>query len=137
MLTPLGRERQLAAANFAGVPVSIALNFLLDSKYGASGASLSILFAEIVILVLQMFWSRDVLKKIAMIKDVARICLSNLIASFGAYSIVSMFIADESWSFSLIGLCIFVPLDLLLTFLLRDPTSRMLCNGLMLKLQRK
>ncbi|MBS5146497.1 MAG: oligosaccharide flippase family protein [Collinsella intestinalis] len=129
VLTPLGRERQLALANFAGVPVSVLLNFLLDARFGAVGASLSILLAEALILSLQLYWARDVVSKVAPIIDVLRICLSNIMAASIAYLISSMVLPVQSSLFAIVGLILFVPADLFITYVFGDPTARMIFDG--------
>ena len=63
ILTPLDRENRLAASNLMGVPISLAENLLLDARFGATGAAISMLVAEIVICTMQMHYSWDVLCK--------------------------------------------------------------------------
>lgn len=62
ILTPLDREDKLAIANMVGVPISLVGNLLLDVRFGATGAALSMLAAEIVIFILQTRYSWDVLR---------------------------------------------------------------------------
>ena len=54
ILTPLDRENRLAASNLMGVPISLAGNLLLDARFGATGAAISMLVAEIVICTMQI-----------------------------------------------------------------------------------
>ena len=54
ILTPLNLERKLAIANFAGVPISLVANFLLDSTWGAIGAAVAVFLAEVTIFLIQL-----------------------------------------------------------------------------------
>ena len=53
ILTPSGRENQLAIGNLLGVPVSLVLNYTLDPMMGAVGAAISIFVAELLIFIYQ------------------------------------------------------------------------------------
>lgn len=77
VLTPLGRERQLAVGNVAGVPVSILLNFLLDPWFGALGAAVSMLCAEAVILGIQAYAARDMLPTMFGWANAAKVVAAN------------------------------------------------------------
>ena len=80
ILSPLGRERELASANLIGVPVSLLLNVVLDGHLGATGAAISILVAEATIFLKQLFSCRDVLKKVVDVQKLMRTLVSHVVA---------------------------------------------------------
>ena len=80
ILSPLGRERELASANLIGVPVSLLLNIVLDGRLGAAGAAISILVAEAIIFLKQLFSCRDILKKVVDSQKLMRTVVSHVVA---------------------------------------------------------
>lgn len=46
ILSPLGRERQMAMSSIAAAPVSVVLNLLLDGPFGAVGVGVALLATE-------------------------------------------------------------------------------------------
>ena len=54
ILSPLGRERQMAMSSIAADPVSVALNLLLDGPFGAVGAGVALLATEATVLCIEL-----------------------------------------------------------------------------------
>lgn len=81
VLTPLGRERQLAVGNVVGVPVSVLLNFLLDPWFGALGAAVSMLCAETIIFIVQLHAARDMIGVLFRRPNIAKIVVANVAAA--------------------------------------------------------
>lgn len=79
ILSPLGRERQMAMSSIAAAPVSVVLNLLLDGPFGAVGAELSRVAAATV-LCIELWCARDVLPSFVRPCDLARMAASNAIA---------------------------------------------------------
>lgn len=80
VLSPLGRESAFARANLVGVPISLLLNLLLDNRFGAVGAAVSILVAEVGIFLKQVSSSYDILKKVIVWSHVVKTVASHLFA---------------------------------------------------------
>lgn len=80
VLTPLGRERDLALGNLAGVPVSLIFNLLLDGRFGSIGAAVSVLCAEIVIFLVQMIRARGLVARTFETSSVVKIAAANTAA---------------------------------------------------------
>ncbi|WP_307738561.1 oligosaccharide flippase family protein [uncultured Parolsenella sp.] len=122
ILTPLGRERQLAFANLSGVPVSVVLNLLLDPTLGALGASVSILASELLILVIQGWCSRDVLREFVRVRDVAGPLVSNAVAVVASL-LVTGALAGGGAYVALVGLAVYSAVDVACALVLRDETA--------------
>lgn len=80
ILSPLGRERELASANLIGVPISLLLNILLDGHFGAIGAALSILATETAIFLNQAYCCRDILKQLINARKLIHTVISHIVA---------------------------------------------------------
>ena len=60
MLVPLGKEKVVLVSELAGMAVDIVLNSVLIPKYGASGAAIGTMVAELVVLTVQCWhFGRD------------------------------------------------------------------------------
>ena len=80
ILSPLGRERQMAMSSIAAAPVSVVLNLLLDGPFGAAGAGVALLATEATVLRIELLCARDVLSSLVRPRDLARMAASNVIA---------------------------------------------------------
>lgn len=92
VLTPLGRERDLAVGNLVGVPVSLVLNLVLDPVLGSVGAALSILCAEAVIFAVQLWKAKDYSMELFGVRNVAKVIVGN--AAAVAVSLVALGMVD-------------------------------------------
>ena len=54
ILSPLGRERQMAMSSIAAAPVSVAFNLLLDGPFGAVGAGIAFLATAATVLRIEL-----------------------------------------------------------------------------------
>ena len=72
ILSPLGRERQMAMSSIAAAPVSVVLNLLLDGPFGAVGAGVALLATEATVLCIELLCARDVLSSFVRPRDLAR-----------------------------------------------------------------
>lgn len=59
MLIPLGKEKMVLLSEIAGAVVDLIINLLLIPQYGASGAAIGTLAAEVVVLLVQIIASRE------------------------------------------------------------------------------
>ncbi len=58
MLVPFGKELEVFYSTLVGAIVDLILNMLLIPRYGAAGAAMGTLFAELVVLLVQLFFIR-------------------------------------------------------------------------------
>lgn len=117
ILTPKGREKQLAIANCIGVPVSILLNILLDGNLGAYGASISMLFSELVIFLIQGWYSRVEIMKVARPSNFLKIIASN-VAAVGVSVIYLQLVSNLSVSIQVLGSLLCYPAMIVFCLLL-------------------
>lgn len=117
VLTPLNREGKLALANFSGVPVSICLNLLLDGALGATGAALSMLIAEMVVFLIQVYYARDYLSHIFDLRELLAYALSISFALIVSAKISAYFVFGSFVSIMVATLSYAALLILILTLL--------------------
>lgn len=65
VLTPTNREREVLISIVCGAVLDFVLNFILIPQYGAAGAAFATLMAELVVLIIQFVFLRDMLKVVA------------------------------------------------------------------------
>ncbi len=62
ILTPTGREREVMYSIWGGAVLNFLLNLVLIPKLASSGAAFSTMLAEIIVLLLQVYYLKDVLQ---------------------------------------------------------------------------
>ena len=93
MMIPLGMERYVLYSEIGGALVDIVLNAILIPEYGAAGAALGTLVAELVVLLIQLFAVRDKLKELFAGISYLKIILAMLIALASVW-----WLATVDWS---------------------------------------
>lgn len=116
ILSPLGRERQMAVSSIAAAPVSVALNLLLDGPFGAVDTGVALLATAATVLSIELWCASDVLSSFVRPRDLARMAVSNVIA-----------IAD---------LLVYSAVDIAVAVALRDDTALMLVGKARAALRR-
>lgn len=86
ILVPLGKEKLVLYSVFVGVVINLILNIFLIPKYSYVGTAISNLIAEIGVLVVQIYFVRDMIKD--MIKNVNYL---SLVIALALSSIISNF----------------------------------------------
>ena len=129
VLSPLGRERQMAVSSIAAAPVSVVLNLLLDGPFGAVGAGVALLATEATVLHIELWCARDVLSSFVRVRDLARMALSNVLAVLAsaaiAWSLETAFPAGPG-AIAIAGLLVYSAVDIAVAVALRDDTALML-----------
>ena len=64
VLTPLEKEKYLLISVIVGAVIDLLLNFILISPYGSSGAAFATMIAEFAVLLVQIYYTRELLFKI-------------------------------------------------------------------------
>lgn len=65
ILTPLGKEKYVLYSVILGAITDFVLNCLFIHEYGASGAAFATLIAEIIVLIVQIIFSKKLLKEVS------------------------------------------------------------------------
>ena len=80
ILVPMGKEKLVLYSEIAGAVTDIILNAIFIPMYGAAGAALGTLFAEIAVFIFQMYYLRDRIKGIFASISYKKLILSNIFA---------------------------------------------------------
>lgn len=80
ILVPQGREKAVLVSEIVGAVVDLVLNILLIPRYGASGAAVGTLAAEVAVLIVQTVYLRAVLRDIAKDVRIGKILLACALA---------------------------------------------------------
>jgi O-antigen/teichoic acid export membrane protein len=83
LLTPMGREKVVMKSTVAGAVIDLLANFILIPKFGAAGAALGTLMAEVGVLVYQLAVVRKLDVRLFDIRNAARVVLVSVVASGG------------------------------------------------------
>lgn len=139
ILSPLGRERQMAVSSIGAAPVSVVLNLLLDGPFGAVGAGVALLATEATVLCIELWCARDVLTSFVRPRDLLLMAASNAVAvavSTGcAWSLTTAFSAGPG-AIAIAGLLVCSAVDIAVAVALRDDTALMLVGKARAALQR-
>lgn len=92
VLTPLGKEKYVLYSVIGGAVSNLILNLIFIPKYGASGAAFATLIAEILVLIIQVLYSRDILKDVYKKLLLSKYLIANTfaMATFGVFCIISI-----------------------------------------------
>lgn len=140
ILSPLGRERQMAMSSIAAAPVSVVLNLLLDGPFGAVGAGVALLATEATVLCIELRCARDVLSSFVRPRDLARMAASNAAAvavSAGCSWLLATAFSAGPGAIALAGLLVCAAVDIAVAVALRDDTALMLVGKARAVLQRR
>lgn len=129
ILSPLGRERQMAMSSIAAAPVSVVLNLLLDGPFGAVGAGVALLATEATVLCIELWCARDALPSFARPRDLARMAVSNAVAvavSASCAWLLATALSAGPGAIAIAGLLVCSAVDIAAGVALRDDTALML-----------
>lgn len=129
ILSPLGRERQMAMSSIAADPVSVALNLLLDGPFGTVGAGVALLATEATVLCIELWCARDVLSSFVRPLDLARMAASNAVAaavSAGCAWLLATAFSAGPGAIAIAGLLVYSVVGVSVAATLRDVMALML-----------
>ena len=84
MLVPMGKERLVLYSEIAGAVVNVIINTLLIPRMSSSGAAIGTVAAELVVVIVQVYYLKDII-----IKDVKQIQIMKIAVSISVASIAS------------------------------------------------
>lgn len=90
MMVPQGREKQVFWSEVWGAVIDFAINMALIPKYGAAGAAIGTLIAELVVLIVQLIYVRTEVRHIFIGIPVIKILLSCMVAGLAALPVKLM-----------------------------------------------
>lgn len=126
MLVPLGKEKYVLYSEVAGAIVDLVLNWILIPKWGATGAAVGTLVAELAVWIVQMYSLRDLVKELyvhiryvlvifavavsiilaALVKLISMALIFKLMLSctiFGVFYMGILFLGKEAFLFEFTG----------------------------------
>ncbi len=87
MMVPLGKEKQVLYSEIAGAIVDLVLNIIFIPQYGAAGAALGTLAAEIAVCIWQMVSMKQELEKLFLSIRYGLLVVATLISSIVAVQV--------------------------------------------------
>lgn len=90
MLIPMGRDSATVVAATAGGVIDFSINYVLIPKYGAVGAAIGTLIAEIIVLLIEGYFLKKYIKKAFPVNDFFKVLLGCIIAGACAVFINKM-----------------------------------------------
>jgi O-antigen/teichoic acid export membrane protein len=87
VLVPLEKEKQVLYSEIAGAIVDLALNAVLIPRFGASGAAIGTLVAELVVWIVQFIVLRNLVLQMYLSIPYWKVLLGSIIACLAAGSI--------------------------------------------------
>jgi len=82
ILTPLGQEKKVLISVIAGAVVDLILNIIFIPRFGAAGAAFGTLMAEIVVLLVQIMFIKDIFITIIKQTDIKKVIFANISSTF-------------------------------------------------------
>lgn len=80
MMVPMGKEKEVMYSEICGAVVNVIFNSVLIPHYGASGAAMGTVMAEIAVVLVMVYYIRDKLKilfsELAIARILCAVCLS-------------------------------------------------------------
>lgn len=91
MLIPMGKEKAVMISTFAGAIVDLILNTIFIPHFGAEGAAIGTLVAELVVLIVQLIYLKDDVVYLYSNQEYIKIVVALIFATIFAY-IVKIFV---------------------------------------------
>lgn len=123
ILVPTNRESLVLLSVIVGAVIDIILNAILIPLYGSVGASLGTLFAELGVLILQIFFLRDYIREIKNNIKIKYLLLPLLIAALSGIA-VKLLVHGISFVVLVISAVVFWGIYAALFLLEKEPISR-------------
>ena len=84
ILTPMGREKEVLISIVAGAVLDFGLNLVLIGRYGAAGAAFATLLAELLVLVVQCVYLKEMLRSVVTQISVGKTAAALFVAGIAA-----------------------------------------------------
>lgn len=126
MLVPLGKETLVLWSEIAGAAADLFLNAILIPNYGAVGAAIGTLVAELVVLAVQLFFVKDSLKKLFCNVHCFKLFIANLAAVGCSFGLI--FTNWSSFTTLFVSAILFFGAYVLCLLLLKEPLTEELLH---------
>lgn len=136
MLVPMGKEINVLISEIVGALVDVVINLMLIPKYGAFGAAIGTLLAEIIVWIFQLLTLNNSIyaafRKISYLK----ILLSSIIPVLAIIPIKNVGV-NSFIKLSIAGPTYFILYGLILLFVLKEPLAREMLSQVMNRIKPK
>lgn len=137
VLLPLKKDKQFFLSIFCAAILNITLNFILVPKLGALGSAISLLSAEILVLLIQMYMLRSMLVNIFRKIEYAKIVLACMVTLCITVPISNYIIYFENILYKiLVASVLFYMTYLFLLYIMREKNISYVLDVLSTKLKR-
>lgn len=126
MLVPLGQEKIVLYSEIAGVIVDCVINMLMIPHFASSGASFGTLIAELVVLLIQLFFLKE--RVIPLFKDIKYNVLVTAIVAASILSAPIMFLKLENLLTIILSSIIFFGVYTKILFIFKEPIIMEIIN---------
>ena len=120
VLTPLGKEKYVLYSVILGAIVDLALNCLLIPNYGAAGAAFATLLAEFGVLIMQIIFSKNILKEVYNQFLIFKYILASIVSIF-VFKLVTITSINNTFVKLIITSLVFFGTYIIILFVMREP----------------
>lgn len=136
MLVPMGKEINVLISEIVGALIDVVVNLMLIPKYGALGAAIGTLLAEIIVWIFQLVTLNNAVYAAFQKISYLKIFLSSLIPALVIIPIKNVGVSSFI-KLSIAGLTYFILYGHILLFVLKEPLAREMFSQVMNKIKPK
>lgn len=137
LLIPLGRDRCTLIGAVVGAVVDFIINWLLIPRYGAVGASIGTLCAEICVVIVHAVGLRDIIRKFIDIGNIVKILIGTLVGVVGISWINNIMSAHSYFMVCFVSAVVFFLLFGLLELIMKEKTIYSIIESIKNRLNKK
>lgn len=140
MMVPLKKERCVMISEIAGALCDFSLNILLIPRFSVSGAAIATLITEFVVLVVQVYYMKNIVGDILKKVDIRRVLFGTIIsvlAVLGFKLYVQNHIMMMNWVILLISAVLFFGIYSIILLAVKNQTALMIYETIHSKLRMK
>ena len=137
LLIPLGRDRCTLVGAVVGAVVDFGINWLLIPQFGAVGASIGTLCAEICVVIVHVVGLRDIIRKFVDIGNIVKILIGTLVGIAGVVWINNITEIYSYFIVCVLSAVVFFSLFGLLELIMKEKTIYSIIEGIKNRLNKK
>lgn len=135
VLTPLGKEKYVLYSVILGAIVDLVLNLLFIPNYGAAGAAFATLLAEFGVLVIQIIFSREILREVYSELLILKYIIGSIIA-ICIFKLVTIVTIHNIFIKLIITSLVFFGTYIITLFIMKEPLINSYVNLISKKISR-
>lgn len=127
ILIPTGGEWKFAISVTIGAVVDLILNMIFIPQYGATGAAIGTLFAELSQFAMQLYFTKNYLKDVVEVQDTFKVSFATLLSCIGFF-LIYRWIQIGAFFFLLLSSCIFFGIYAVILYVLKYDIFIEICD---------